>query len=248
MQNNKTVFIAMPSCNNSVAINFSQSQNISYVAQDSVNLIANYGAIPLIVPSNIGLEHIKDIASFCDGLMLLGGPDISADFYGKKVKDTVVHGPVPDLARDTFELALYNAFYDLGKPVLGICRGMQLINVAHKGSLIQDLHTSLKHYIEPDGWINYHEINIVNGTKVRSLLQCDSYVTSSVHHQGIDRLGAGLQVSAYSEDGVPEIIESNDANRFVIGIQGHPEKTRTNLKKYEKIFSEFIKLSGENDE
>ncbi len=242
------IFIAVSSCNANVDINFSRSQRLSYVSDAYVRLISDYGAVPLIIPSNIGIEHIDGVASICHGLLLLGGPDISSDLSCAVPGGTIDAFNKSDSKRDDFELALYKSFVSYNKPVLGICRGMQIINVAHGGTLVQNLDTSLNHYIESDGWINYHEIKIVTKTKVYELMNCDKYVTSSIHHQGIDKLGDKLKVAAYSEDGVIEMIESEDKNRFVIGIQGHPEKTRTNLPKYETIFSEFIKTAGKHNE
>jgi putative glutamine amidotransferase len=124
---------------------------------------------------------------------------------------------------------------------------MQLINVAEGGTLFEELaESSISHYIDPDGWINYHSISIVPNTLSSKLLGVNSYFVSSIHHQGVEKIGNNLKISAFAEDGVIEIIEHEDEARFIIGFQGHVEKIRKNQSAYDSIFKAFFERSKEN--
>ena len=199
---------------------------------DYLNMIIDGGGIPLIIPFNNSINDIETILDKIDGLLLIGGEDISENCY----KDNNAAGNL----RDIFEIEIYRCCKKQQKPILGICRGLQLINVAENGTLRNiDEKAILKHSNESDGWINYHEIDIVNNTKLKKIICSDKYFVSSVHHQQIEQLGDNLIISSKSSDGVIESIESNNKN-FIFGFQGHIEKCLTNLEKYNDVINEFI--------
>jgi gamma-glutamyl-gamma-aminobutyrate hydrolase PuuD len=137
------------------------------------------------------------------------------------------------------ELALFKAMDVVGKPVLGICRGMQVINVARGGTLIQELPDGLSHFVESDGWIPYHSMTLNPSSQIARILETTEITVSSVHHQGVDRIGDGLRATGHATDGIVEAIE--DVNgAFVIGLQSHPEKTRQNFPQTERVFAAFV--------
>lgn len=201
------------------------------VNEDYLNMILNGGGIPLVIPFNNSVKDAENISNIIDGLLLIGGDDISENCY----KNNNANGNL----RDIFEIEIYKCCKKQKKPILGICRGLQLINVAEKGTLKNIDEKNVKHNIESDGWVNHHEIDIVNDTKLKKIIKLDKYFVSSVHHQQIEQLGDNLIVSSKSSDGVIESIESNNKN-FIFAFQGHIEKCLTNLDKYNDIINEFI--------
>lgn len=222
-----------------VDINFSKGQQVSLVNNAYLSIISDFGAMPVIISNFPNAIDADAIARKFDGLLLIGGEDIV---------DTSVEKKETASNRDIVEKQLYYEFKERKKPIMGICRGMQLINVAEGGELYSELpETQVRHYIEKDGWINYHNINIKNNTKIHTILKKEQSCISSVHHQGVRILGKNLQVSANAEDGLPEIIESVDNSAFIIGIQGHPEKIRKNFPEYNLIFKEFVEEASKNE-
>lgn len=167
---------------------------------------------------------ITDIVAALDGLILQGGADIDPRAYGEEPTATV--GPI-DVVRDRFELDLLRGFIAAGKPVFGICRGMQLINVACGGSLHQDLcsdgATSF-HHVHADAYdLHEHAVRIGAGTRLSALY--DGALggrVNSIHHQGVERLGNGLVAEAWADDGVVEAIRG-EGEAFLLGVQWHPE-------------------------
>lgn len=189
-----------------------------------VNSVLKAGGVPLIlpiVPESL-LQHLID---GLDALILTGGEDIAPLAYGKQ--------PAPQLGevsweRDEFELALAARFFETGKPLLGICRGLQVINVAAGGTLVQDLPTqwpgAMKHSNRGERSNPVHSINITPKSLLSQLLNKEGEtVVNSIHHQGIDQVGEGFIVSAKAADGVVEAIEAVD-RRPILGVQWHPEE------------------------
>lgn len=160
----------------------------------------------------------------CDALVLSGGTDIDPVFYGG-----MLHYPKApehwDRDRDAFELSLLNAALDQSKPILGICRGLQLINVAFHGTLVQNLGVELNkiHEGNPD---KTHSISIQNGSLLHEISGVKKAEVNSAHHQAIDRLGEGLMLTGRSAEGVAEAVEWKDPSEksFLIAIQWHPER------------------------
>ena len=161
----------------------------------------------------------------CDGLVLSGGIDIHPRFYGNNSTDYTGAPEVFNEARDEFEIAAFQLAQENNIPVLGICRGMQLINVIHKGSMLQDLGSTVKpvHAGNPD---KSHDVKIKAGTILADIVKNETTAINSAHHQAIDKLGADLVINALSADGVIEGIERKDADGkpFLLAIQWHPER------------------------
>ena len=194
----------------------------------------NYGNYPAwILGNNPEIEVVtltsESIEEFnrCDGLVLSGGIDTHPRFYKN---DLLAYPLAPDQfdeGRDRFELELFQLACDRNIPVLAICRGMQLVNIALGGDMIQDLETSGKnnHRKNPasDG---IHPVSISIDSLLYSIAGSESGVVNSAHHQGLGRISEELVVTALSPDGVAEAIEYKDPSgkAFFLGVQWHPER------------------------
>lgn len=153
----------------------------------------------------------------CDGLLLCGGGDIACEWFGQPNRGA---NP-PDRARDRAEFVLFRAFYRAGRPMLGVCRGMQIINVALGGTLIQDLPRPLRAFHVWDQGDKVHPISSREGSLLHRLY-APLFPVNSAHHQGADRLGAGLRAAAWSEGGVVEAVDL--PGYPLLGVQFHPER------------------------
>jgi gamma-glutamyl-gamma-aminobutyrate hydrolase PuuD len=205
-----------------------RGKTLQYLEQSVATMVASPGAVPVMIPSvlrDAPGEHgaVDAYARRLDALVLQGGADIDPVCYGGRAQD----GHSTDLVRDRFELALLRAFVAAGKPVLGICRGMQLINVLQGGTLHHDLLdagvATTPHVLPDDAEAHRHALRIEPGTWLHRLFDGrEAAAVNSIHHQGIDRLGANLRVQAWAGDGVVEAIRL-EGDGFVVGLQWHPE-------------------------
>lgn len=152
-----------------------------------------------------------------DGLLLTGGGDIDPSRYGQ-----VLNGSnPPDLERDRTELALARAYLDAGKPILGICRGHQILNVVLGGTMVQDLGEHLNLFHRKTSEDRVHPIRAQEGSILHALYG-ETFAVNSAHHQAVDALGEGLVITARSESGIVESVEL--PGRPVLGLQFHPER------------------------
>lgn len=167
----------------------------------------------------------------CDALILSGGVDIHPKFYHSQ-KTNYPHAPKQfHEERDEFEIALFEIAQETNKPVLGICRGFQLINCVYNGTLKQDIGVEL-HKIHKAEVINHiqkdkaHGLDIVSGTILHEILKAERLVANSAHHQAVDKLAEGLKVNCHSDDGLIEGFERRYPNGkpFLLGVQWHPER------------------------
>jgi putative glutamine amidotransferase len=177
------------------------------------------GGRPLLVPpSDNGVAETLDVL---DGIVFSGGSDIDPDTYGEEA-----HPETGDLRpeRDDAELELMKAALERDLPMLAICRGSQLLNVARGGDLVQHLPEIVgddKHKVTP-GLFTAHDVSVDPGSRLGSLIGSEARVESH-HHQGFGRVGEGLDVVAYAEDGSIEAVEDHD-RRFAVGVLWHPEE------------------------
>jgi putative glutamine amidotransferase len=190
-----------------------------YVAQ-----VQRAGGLGIVLPPDEAAVEDPDLLlDRVDGLMLAGGADLDPASYGAEARPETT-GTWPE--RDRFELALARRALARDMPVLGVCRGMQLLNVALGGTLDQHLPDSLGNEVHRTvaGTFGEHHVRLEPGTLARAAAGKDSFVVRSHHHQGVDRLGEGLRVSGRSaEDGLVEAIELPE-KRFVLGVIWHPEE------------------------
>lgn len=172
------------------------------------------------------------------GLLLTGGIDLDPELYGERRHP---EADVPDPALDRAEMAAIGEALERHAPILAICRGMQVLNVFHGGSLHQHLEPPERHRFIKDGdrSLPVHPVTIHDGTLLAQIAGAPSWDVNSRHHQAVKKLGAGLKVSAISpEDGVIEAIERTDEG-FVLGVQWHPEDQIRRDAPQQKLFTHF---------
>jgi putative glutamine amidotransferase len=204
-------------------------QEAVLLSRSYVEAVQHAGALVLMLaPDPVLLEDPGEVLDLLDGLVLAGGADIDPSSYGEAPHPETVD-TVPE--RDRFEISLVRAAIERDLPVLGICRGMQLINVAYGGSLLQHLPERFGHHehLRVPGTFDGadHDVDLVEGTLAARAAGETHHATKSHHHQGVDRLGEGLRISGCSAmDRLPEAIEI-PGRRFVLGVQWHPEADET---------------------
>ncbi len=201
-----------------------------------IECIKRAGGFPIILPFE---ENIDQTVDLCDGFLLAGGPDFDPVLFGEE-KLSCCGNISPQ--RDEYELRLISAALASGKPILGICRGVQALNVALGGTLYQDLPTqkpsSVCHRMTVVGSDVIHSVDILEGSPLRALLNTDRTMVNSYHHQSIKNLGRGLEITAVAEDGVIEGVSLSN-HPFCHGLQWHPERLEN--KDTERIFAALIR-------
>jgi putative glutamine amidotransferase len=205
------------------------------VPADYVHAVERAGGRALLVPpSGDGLEETLEAL---DGIVFSGGSDLDPEFYGQEPHDETF-GVVRK--RDSAELALLEGALARDLPVLAICRGSQVLNVARGGDLLQHLPDVIgdeKHKHTP-GTFADHDVSVEEGTRLASLLG-DRAPVKSHHHQGLGRVGDGLRVAAHAEDGTIEAVEDPD-RRFVVGVLWHPEAGED-----ARLFEELVRQAAD---
>ena len=209
-----------------------KGKTLQYVEQEMAHWVMQKDAMALMIPSPEGDSRrpgsrvsVTDYARELDGLVLMGGSDVAPESYGEMPLKAEWSG---DKIRDDYEIALYRAFVAAGKPVLGICRGAQVINVAQGGTLYQDIAVQLSGSLNHRNWDIYdrnsHATALVPGSGLARLYPGIALTkTNSVHHQAVKDLGRDLAVEAWSEpDHVVEAIRWNGPS-YVFAVQWHPE-------------------------
>lgn len=180
-------------------------------------------------------EQAVQDALTCDGLLLPGGGDMDPKFYGQA---RIPACGEPNLLRDAAEPLLLRAFLAADKPVLGICRGIQVMNAALGGDLYQDIKP-FEHLPHNDHWAKVHTVTVRRGTLLSRILGQDTVLVNSQHHQAVDRVAPGFTLAALSEDGIVEAIEKPDA-RFCLGVQWHPEWLSDADPAMQSLFDAFV--------
>lgn len=184
-------------------------------------------------------EKAVEEALSCDGLLLPGGADIEPSLYGREREEKCGK---PNELRDKNEFEIFNAFVKTGKPILGICRGFQLINVACGGTLHQDI-AGIKKCSHSDFLKRakiVHKVTVTENTLLYRTFGKTEIGVNSLHHQAVEGVGENLTVSAVSEDGFVEGLELNN-HPFCVAIQWHPEHMSKNDLLQQNLFNEFVK-------
>ena len=205
------------------------------VAQSKyIESLARAGAGMRWVELNDPEQAVQD-ALTCDGLLLPGGGDMDPKFYGQA---RIPACGEPNLLRDAAEPLLLRAFLAADKPVLGICRGIQVMNAVLGGDLYQDIKP-FEHLPHNGHWAKVHTVTVRRGTLLSRILGQDTVLVNSQHHQAVDRVAPGFTLAALSEDGIVEAIEKPDA-RFCLGVQWHPEWLSEMDPAMQGLFDAFV--------
>lgn len=240
-QNFKKPLIGISTNQYTLENGFFAGQKRIYINQDYVELILEAGGIPFLLPHNKNREAIKQQMMAMDGIIFSGGQDIHPLHYKEEPLSCL---EAVCLDRDEFELEAIQLAHALKKPILGICRGLQLINVAFGGTLYQDIgqqfpSPSIQHSQKTHKAAATHTVDIVPGSQLSRIFGKESLMTNSFHHQAVKDLAPGLSVNAKAKDGVVEGIEKKESP-FLIGVQWHPEMMLERHPEMLKLFSAFV--------
>lgn len=190
------------------------------------------GGVPLMLPPMPSLlDRIDALVEQFDAVVLHGGGDIDPRRYGAEPLDDRIYGVVPE--HDEVELAIAEAVVRADVPMLAICRGMQVLNVACGGTLVQ--HIGSEHH-----WFRHHRVHVDTDSRLATVAGDAFSACHSVHHQALERVGAGLRVVGRASDDTPEAVEAVDA-RWVVGVQWHPEDSAEHDAEQQRLFDELIR-------
>jgi putative glutamine amidotransferase len=204
------------------------------------------GGVPVAIPPVQNTNDLDLIISKCDGLLLCGGPDVDAVFFGE---DNMQYNGEISPCRDMVELYFAKKAFELKMPIFGICRGIQVMNIAMGGTIYQDINSQIKgrdlvkHSQNAPKWYPTHEITIEENTHVLQAFGDNHGRVNSFHHQSVKDVAPGFVVTSRSKDGVIESIEHPTA-KFAVGVQWHPELMWQKDAKHLNLFREFVKESA----
>ncbi|MFD1928503.1 gamma-glutamyl-gamma-aminobutyrate hydrolase family protein [Sporosarcina siberiensis] len=207
-----------------IGITTDTEKNYNHVLNyEYVKAVKRAGGLPLIIPVGIE-EDISQIAAMLDGLLASGGNDISPLLFDEEPLQKL--GEVSP-GRDAIEIDLVREMLKLDKPIFGICRGMQVLNVAVGGNIYQDLYaqnegTLLQHIQNAPNDYKSHYVQITKGSLFEKIAETDKITVNSYHHQSVKDVPMPLIINGKASDGIIESLESTE-HRFVIGVQWHPE-------------------------
>lgn len=210
-----------------------------------INSILNAGGIPILLPIPLSGNRLADVVKGLDGILFTGGGDIDPDIYRGEN-----HPSVYDVQkdRDTFEISLVDHALFRRMPFFGICRGIQIINVATGGTLYTDINSKVAKALPHNSFAEHpadfraHPVRVIAGTKLASIVKTDRLEVNSMHHQGIDQPSSTLTVSAVAPDGIVEAVEIKD-HPFGMGVQWHPEALGKDVPS-QLLFKAFIQAAA----
>jgi putative glutamine amidotransferase len=212
----------------------------SLTSDTYVRAIRESGGIPIVLPNTDGsVEKVDEYLDLLDGLLLPGGADIPPSEYGEEPHETV---KLLDDDRFLFEKAMSTSWIEqTDKPLLGICLGSQWVNVASGGSLVQDIPSEFGvSHRDRD-----HTITLEADSRLSEILGATEIEVNSSHHQAVKALGKNLRIVARCPDGVVEATEGTDPDRFLIGVQWHPEKMMPESEQQSKLLKAFVEAAAE---
>ena len=210
---------------------------------DYVRGVSEAGGVPVVLSPSLSLRAAEALLAGLDGLLLSGGPDLDPGYYGE--------GPIPELGTtipewDALEMALLRLALEQGMPIFGICRGMQILNVALGGTLYQDVPSQLgadvlDHWQTTPKCQVTHEVEVLEDSYLAKITDRQTVEVNSYHHQGIKGLADVLTVAARCADGVIEALESRDfSDRWMVGVQWHPEGMRDTESAHRNLFEAHV--------
>ncbi len=215
-------------------------QDFNYVAGDYVKAIEKAGGIPMLIPQTYDFENLKPLLDLCDGVLVSGGHDVDPMRYGQR---NLYSGEIA-IERDEQDIFVTQyCSQNPDMPILGICRGIQIMNVAYGGTLIQDIEKQV-----PGGYhhfgdsyprnVGWHSVDFSEGCMLEGIYGKKKIMTNSYHHQSVDKPGEGVVITGYSEEGVVESFEKA-GHKFVVAVQWHPEMMYDS-EEQGKLFKAFV--------
>jgi putative glutamine amidotransferase len=229
-------------CMTILAENYSPRAGMS---QSYVNALLEAGAAPLLIPNMADKAMLRAVYQRLDGLLLPGGGDIDPVHYGEARHEKCNQ---PSAGRDDTELALARWAMDGGMPVLAICRGIQVLNVALGGSLYQDIQSQIAGAERHDWYPNHprdrlsHTVAVSPGSRLARISGTTSLEVNSLHHQSVKDLAPGLVETGRSPDGIIEAVEAPD-HAFAVGVQWHPEELAGGDARARWLFAALVEAS-----
>lgn len=214
----------------------------SFIGRDYILAVEKAGGIPIVLPVITDFSELHRVVQWVDGIILSGGHDVHPFNYNEepqRLLDSV------SVERDRFDFELVKLSKELKKPLFGICRGLQLINVAFGGTLHQDIPSNLPNSAQhsqkskPD--IAIHTVDVKENTKLHQMIEETEITTNSFHHQSVKDLAPNFIANAKSKDGLIEGIEMK-GDDFIVGVQWHPEMMIENHPRMQKLFTSFINI------
>lgn len=235
--------------------------------------IMRAGGVPFLIPADGGVGsvtcqvayEVSDSGATCqitgvaeaaaryaahlDGILFAGGGDIHPGYFGEELLEGFEMGELQP-QRDEFEIRLYKEAEKRRLPMLGICRGIQLMAVAAGGSIYQDIDTGMervrriRHMQKAPDWCETHTVSILPDSRLAEIYHVEQIMTNSFHHQAVKEVPPGYRISARSKDGIIEAIEA-EHQPFCIGVQWHPERTSARDEKTAELFQSFVNFATE---
>ncbi|MCX7922864.1 MAG: gamma-glutamyl-gamma-aminobutyrate hydrolase family protein [Clostridia bacterium] len=225
---------------------YNYDTSMSYVKNGYYEGVIEAGGLPVLLPLTTDEGILLEFISRCDGILLSGGPDIDAKYFGEW--NLPLYDEISP-QRDTMELFIAQKAIEHDKTVLGICRGIQVINVAMGGTIFQDIYMQnkdkvlVRHSQNAPKWYPTHDVYIEKDSRVAATFNSECVRVNSFHHQAVKDVAPDFVVTSRAEDGIIESIE-HAKKTFVVGVQWHPELMWQNDKSFLGLFKEFIRCSG----
>lgn len=239
------IFCLLPVCAQErpvIGLSDMYKEGWSKVPRSYIDAVLHLEGIPVIVPLMDEEEKIKELLKSLDGVIFTGGEDFDPAYYNEN--------PIPQMGkinapRDTFDIKLLRLAVQHGIPVLGICRGIQLINIAYGGSLYQDIpaqhfEQTVKHRQKRPKTVATHAVQVQDSTVFAEIVGRKTIQVNSVHHQAVKKVADGFQISGTSPDKIVEVIEKVDSSNWIIGVQFHPEARVEKDTAMFNLFRSFI--------
>jgi gamma-glutamyl-gamma-aminobutyrate hydrolase PuuD len=202
------------------------------------------GGIPLLFPAMDPMA-VPQIVDVVDGLIVTGGEDVEPGRYEQPAHPK---SQVPDARRDAFEVEVLREADGRNLPTFCVCRGVQVLNVARGGSLFQDIPELVEghpEHMRPDSWNDHvHDVRLAPGSRLAAILGTEALSVNSLHHQAVDRLGQGLQAVGWAPDGLVEAVEDERSERFLLGVQWHPENLFEDHPEHLAPFRALVKAAA----
>lgn len=222
------------------------AKSCGWMWQNYLELIWEAGGMPMVLSLNASDEAVREAVCRCDGFLFTGGQDVAPDRFDSQYPQRCQK---PSLERDAIEFKLFDAARREHRPIFGICRGLQLINVAMGGSLIEDIpsqvNTQTEHRYVTPGSPSMHQVDILGESYLSRAYPNNVMTVNSYHHQALDRVAQGLRVIARSStDQVIEAVQS-DEDDFLLGVQWHPERIYRERSENLRMVEFFIEAAAQ---